>query len=485
MEKTEPWYYNLYFIFLLFSFSFLILPLIFGLYLLNKKNKLIYIDRKNLEMTEHELNESCSKLNTLDNQYKDLENKYTNLINKYSVLDLNCLSDIKLNIEQKKNIIKELENNHKILVNEVDILQKEKDSLSKEINLLNNELEYIDLGFTKPIFDYNTSEIFKNELKKNKDKQKKLVSDGLAYKAPKKMWLDGSLSKGKQRLKKDINNMLKTFNSDCDIIISKVKYNNLETIENRIKKSFTTLNKLNFDLQIEIKDKYLDLKLKELHLFYGEKLKKQEELENRRIEREILKEEERIKAELKEKREIISKEKSHYSNELNNLSVMLSKDPQNEEIIDKINKYQIKLEEIELNLKNLDYRESNKRAGYVYIISNIGSFGENIFKIGMTRRLEPLDRVRELGDASVPFQFDTHALIFSEDAPSLENAIHKALENKKVNMKNSRKEFFNTSIEEIEKIVKENFTKTVNFTYAAEAEQYNESLLIKKSMNIK
>jgi hypothetical protein len=299
------------------------------------------------------------------------------------------------------------------------------------------------------------------------------------------MWLDGNLSKGKQRLKKDINNMLKTFNSDCDIIISKVKYNNLETIENRIKKSFTTLNKLNFDLQIEIKDKYLDLKLKELHLFYGEKLKKQEELENRRIEREILKEEERIKAELKEKREIISKEKSHYSNELNNLSVMLSKDPQNEEIIDKINKYQIKLEEIELNLKDLDYRESNKRAGYVYIISNIGSFGENIFKIGMTRRLEPLDRVRELGDASVPFQFDTHALIFSEDAPSLENAIHKALENKKVNMKNSRKEFFNTSIEEIEKIVKENFTKTVNFTYAAEAEQYNESLLIKKSMNIK
>ena len=307
------------------------------------------------------------------------------------------------------------------------------------------------------------------------------MSDGLAYKAPKKMWLDGSLSKGKQRLKKDINNMLKTFNSDCDIIISKVKYNNLETIENRIKKSFTTLNKLNFDLQIEIKDKYLDLKLKELHLFYGEKLKKQEELENRRIEREILKEEERIKAELKEKREIISKEKSHYSNELNNLSVMLSKDPQNEEIIDKINKYQIKLEEIELNLKNLDYRESNKRAGYVYIISNIGSFGENIFKIGMTRRLEPLDRVRELGDASVPFQFDTHALIFSEDAPSLENAIHKALENKKVNMKNSRKEFFNTSIEEIEKIVKENFSKTVEFIYKPEAEQYNQSLLIKKS----
>lgn len=298
------------------------------------------------------------------------------------------------------------------------------------------------------------------------------------------MWLDGSLTKGKQRLKKDINNTLKTFNSDCDTIISKVKYNNLETIEGRIKKSFSTLNKLNKDLEIKIKDDYLNLKLKELHLTYGEKLKIQEENEAKKIEKEILREEKRLMKELEEKRLSIIKERTHYTNELNNLSHLLEKDPSNNDVLEKIKEFEMKIQEIENNLKDIDYRENNKRAGYVYIISNIGSFGENVFKIGMTRRLDPLDRVKELGDASVPFQFDIHALIFSEDAPSLENAIHKSLEDKKVNMKNSRKEFFNVTIEEIEKIVRENFSKTVEFVYKPEAEQYNQSLLIKKSKAI-
>ena len=188
--------------------------------------------------------------------------------------------------------------------------------------------------------------------------------------------------------------------------------------------------------------------------------------------------------ELEEKRLSIIKERTHYTNELNNLSHLLEKDPSNNDVLEKIKVFEIKIQEIENNLKDIDYRENNKRAGYVYIISNIGSFGENVFKIGMTRRLDPLDRVKELGDASVPFQFDIHALIFSEDAPSLENVIHKSLEDKKVNMKNSRKEFFNVTIEEIEKIVKENFSKTVEFVYKPEAEQYNQSLLIKKSKAI-
>lgn len=303
-------------------------------------------------------------------------------------------------------------------------------------------------------------------------------------KLQKKMMFDGSLSKGKERLKKDINIIIKTFNSDCDSIISKVRYNNLETIESRIKKSFSTINDLNLDLKIQIKNNYLDLKLKELHLTYGQKLKIQEENEAKKIEKEILREEKRLMKELEEKRLSIIKERTHYTNELNNLSHLLEKDPSNNDVLEKIKEFEIKIQEIENNLKDIDYRENNKRAGYVYIISNIGSFGENIFKIGMTRRLDPLDRVRELGDASVPFQFDIHALIFSEDAPSLENAIHKSLEDKKVNMKNSRKEFFNVTIEEIEKIVKENFSKTVEFIYKPEAEQYNQSLLIKKSKKI-
>lgn len=488
MENKEKWYLNLYFICLLFAFSFLIIPLFLGVYLLNEKRKILYKEKIAFENTYRKLDETSLNYKNLQTKHLQLEDKYDKVIDRYSELDLNTLSDIKENIKQKNIEINDLnlkksnlDTEYSSLENEVNILTKEKISISKEIHLLNNELEYIDLGFTKPLFDYDTSESFKTELLKTKSEQKKLVSSGKAIDAPKKMWLDGSLTKGKQRLKKDINNTLKTFNSDCDTIISKVKYNNLETIESRIKKSFSTLNKLNLDLEIKIKENYLNLKLKELHLTYGQKLKIQEENEAKRIEREILLEEKRLIKELEEKRLSIIKERTHYTNELNNLSHLLEKDPSNNDVLEKIKEFEIKIQEIENNLKDIDYRENNKRAGYVYIISNIGSFGENVFKIGMTRRLDPLDRVRELGDASVPFQFDVHALIFSEDAPSLENAIHKALENKKVNMKNSRKEFFNVTIEEIEKIVKENFSKTVEFIYKPEAEQYNQSLLIKKS----
>lgn len=488
MGIKEKWYLNLYFICLLFAFSFLIIPLILGLYLLNEKRKILYKEKNDFEITNSKLNETSLNYENLQAEQLLLEDKYNKVIDRYSELDLNTLNDIKENIKQKNIEINDLnlkksnlDTEYSSLVNEVNILTKEKNSISKEIHLLNNELEYIDLGFTKPLFDYDTSESFKTELLKTKSEQKKLVSSGKAIDAPKKMWLDGSLTKGKQRLKKDINNTLKTFNSDCDTIISKVKYNNLETIESKIKKSFSTLNKLNLDLEIKIKENYLNLKLKELHLTYGQKLKIQEENEVKRMEREILREEKRLIKELEEKRLSILKERTHYTNELNNLSHLLEKDPSNNDVLEKIKEFEIKIQEIENNLKDIDYRENNKRAGYVYIISNIGSFGENVFKIGMTRRLDPLDRVRELGDASVPFQFDIHALIFSEDAPSLENAIHKALEDKKVNMKNSRKEFFNVTIEEIEKIVKENFSKTVEFVYKPEAEQYNQSLLIKKS----
>ena len=139
-----------------------------------------------------------------------------------------------------------------------------------------------------------------------------------------------------------------------------------------------------------------------------------------------------------------------------------------------------KIEDTEKAIKDVDYREANKRAGYVYIISNIGAFGENVYKIGMTRRLDPMERVYELGDASVPFNFDVHAMIFSDDAPKLENALHKAFEDRKLNMVNQRREFFNVTLDEIKKVVKENYDKTVEFIDLPEAEQYRVSEKMRK-----
>jgi multidrug efflux pump subunit AcrA (membrane-fusion protein) len=156
---------------------------------------------------------------------------------------------------------------------------------------------------------------------------------------------------------------------------------------------------------------------------------------------------------------------------------------------EKHDKLQAQIEKLEQELKEaqekkeraLSMAQQTKR-GHVYIISNIGSFGENVYKIGMTRRLEPIDRVKELGDASVPFQFDIHAMIYSDEAPTLEYELHKAFTNKKVNMLNYRKEFFNLTLDEIENKVKE-IGLDAEFSRLPEAMEYRETLAILEKLN--
>ena len=132
--------------------------------------------------------------------------------------------------------------------------------------------------------------------------------------------------------------------------------------------------------------------------------------------------------------------------------------------------------EVDAAIRDVDYREANKRAGFVYVISNVGSFGEGVFKIGMTRRLDPMERIIELSDASVPFNFDVHAMVFTDDAPTLEAALHKEFENGRLNMVNRRREFFRTTIGEIEAVINQNYDKTVDFVETPDAEQYRISL---------
>jgi hypothetical protein len=123
------------------------------------------------------------------------------------------------------------------------------------------------------------------------------------------------------------------------------------------------------------------------------------------------------------------------------------------------------------------------RVGHIYVISNIGSFGEDVYKIGMTRRLDPLDRVRELGDASVPFQFDVHAIIYSEDAPSLEYELHRKFKDRRLNMVNGRKEFFKVALDEVEAFILQQTNASILFTKLAEAKEYRETLKYVEQLN--
>ena len=192
-----------------------------------------------------------------------------------------------------------------------------------------------------------------------------------------------------------------------------------------------------------------------------------------------MREQAKLEKELEEARKNIDKETKHYANALDKLNSQLEgnlTDDQKNDLLEKKAEIEGQLSNLQKALNDVDYREANQKAGYVYIISNIGAFGENVYKIGMTRRLDPMERVDELGDASVPFNFDVHAMIFSEDAPKLEAALHRAFEDRKLNMVNTRREFFRVTLDEIEAVVKANYDKTVEFIKIPPAEQYRQSL---------
>jgi hypothetical protein len=293
---------------------------------------------------------------------------------------------------------------------------------------------------------------------------------------------NNSLSKGKKLVADSVKQCLRSFNNECDAIIDKVKFNNVEAVRKRIKKSYNDLNKINASMMISITPTYLSLKLQELNLSYEYTVKKQEEKEEARRIREEQREEEKLRREIEEARKKTAKEQTHYENALQKINAQIesASDIEREFLLNEKAEIEKNLEKIAEEIKSIDYREANQRAGYVYIISNIGVFGENVYKIGMTRRLEPQDRVDELGDASVPFRFDTHAMIFSDDAPSLETALHNAFDEKRVNMVNRRKEFFNVTLQEIKDVVKNSFEKTVEFKELPPAEQYRETQMMKK-----
>jgi hypothetical protein len=221
----------------------------------------------------------------------------------------------------------------------------------------------------------------------------------------------------------------------------------------------------------------LNLKLEELYLVHEHQEKLQEEKEEQRRIREEMREEEIALRELERARVEAEKDETRYADALRKAREEAERavGEKQQKLLTKIDELQRRLEEAQTNKERAIARAQMTRSGHVYIISNIGSFGEHVYKIGMTRRLDPMDRVRELGDASVPFHFDVHAIIYSEDAPGLETALHRKFNHRRVNLVNHRKEFFKVAIEEIAEVVRQHHGE-IEFTLAAEAVDYRKSL---------
>ncbi len=376
------------------------------------------------------------------------------------------------------------------LEKEVESLTKLRDELKQEIIQLDDEILYQSFGVYEPLYDYADLDQYKQKLNKIRNNQKEMIANKKAVIVGTLWKVNGSETIGKKLIAENSKQMIRNFNIECDICIDKVKFNNYDNIKQRIFKAYELQNKLNETNNIEISYDYYKLKIEELNLSYEYQQKKKKEKEELRIQRELRKEEEKVAKEIEEKRREYEKEQMHYENAMRKLNEQLSVEKSEERkkvLLERKNELDNNLIDVEKALQDLDYREANHRAGYVYIISNIGAFGENVYKIGMTRRLEPEDRIAELSGASVPFKFDIHAMIFSDDAPKLENALHHAFESKKINLVNSRKEFFRVTLDEIKQVVKENYDKTVDFKNISEAEQFRTSEMIRKKLisNIK
>lgn len=406
------------------------------------------------------------------NQIKALEEK----LKRFESLD---------NIEQERDNV-----SSQIHIYKETLAKLEQDCSTLKIEVANKREEIVQLddaillqefGMYQPLYDFATLDEYAQRLEDVREEQKLMIKSGRAAKCDANWKINGSQKEADKVIKEFSKLILRCFNDECDTLISKVKFNNITAFEDKIKKSYAAINKLSKGFDISINNHYLTSKLEELHLAYEYAVKKQEEKDEQKRIREQMREEAKLQKEIEEARKDIEKEQKHYFNALAKLNKQLetSSDVEKNAILEKKAEIEKHLEQLDTSLKDIDYREANKKAGYVYIISNIGSFGDNVYKIGMTRRLDPFERVDELGDASVPFKFDVHAMIFSEDAPKLETALHHAFEDKKVNMVNQKREFFNVTLEEIEQVIKANYDKTVEFTRIPEAEQYRETTKIR------
>ena len=347
------------------------------------------------------------------------------------------------------------------------------DKLVSEINNLESEEIAKEVGLYDPVFDYETSEEFKEKILAVRKSQKLMISSKTAMLCNTTWTVENSKAKGQAMVNRQIKLGLRAFNNEADAAISNVRWNNYEAMKARIIKSSDAISNLLKSQQINFVGKYILLKLEELRLThqYREKLKEERDhaAELRRLAREekqLLADEANARKDEKKFQTLLDKATA---------KAQASVGSELEKLQEEINKLNDLLSEATSRAERAKSMAEQTKAGFIYVISNVGSFGEGVVKIGMTRRLEPMDRVRELGDASVPFTFDLHALVYTENAPSLEKELHNRFADYRVNMVNSRKEFFRVPLHQVKKTLKE-LKPDIDFYEEIEAQEFKQTL---------
>jgi hypothetical protein len=384
---------------------------------------------------------------------------------------------IEKSTEEKNKIEKEVEDLRSAYKFKMEIFEK----LKKEAAIFDEKLSFAELGVYEPHFEFDDSDEYKEEISAVREEQKEMVSEKLAVECHTQWTVDGSASKGKTMMNRAIRLTLRAFNNECEAAIANTRWNNIQAMEKRILRAQEQLDKLNQSNNVVINPEYVHLKLKELFLTheYRERLKieKDERAEAARLAREeqkLIKDAERAQKKEQEYEDLLAKVRAEVAGTTGEAKEALER---------RVKELETELTRAHEEAERAQAMAQMTRSGYVYIISNIGSFGADIVKIGMTRRLEPQDRVRELGDASVPFLFDTHAMIYSDNAPDLEARLHAAFDEVRVNAANPRKEFFRATLEDVRKAVAE-IAPDAQFFSDVEAQEFKETLARRQALKV-
>ena len=418
-----------------------------------------------LEQSDEKLTSEIALKNSLHLELTNFKERFSDVFNKES-----ALINLNLQIKEKEDeilLLRESYRNKKVTF----------DNLKHDAAIYDETIELAELGFYQPSFNFDQSDQYKNKIKRAKSDQKQMIKDETAVSCYTEWTIEGSKTKGKTFSRRNIRMTARAFNNECDAAIANVKWNNAAQMIERINKAYAAINKLNETNKVVIDKEYFELKISELKLTHEYHEKKQQEKEEQAEIRERMREESRLEKEL----EASIKEEGKYQSLLDKAQKQAQKSSGEklsllEEQIAKLN---ADLEQAHNKSERAKSMAEQTKVGHVYVISNEGSFGKDVYKIGMTRRLEPLDRVKELGDASVPFLFDVHAMIYTENAPELEKSLHTEFNLRRMNLVNTRKEFFNVSLQEIEQAVK-NKDVEAEFYLTAEARQYKESEAIRE-----
>lgn len=346
-------------------------------------------------------------------------------------------------------------------------LQAEKERLDSALIVTRDRLALEEFG----LFDFEhpaeVSATLATELEALRSQIRQTNKLGNAITASSNFTFNNSAAKGRTFVNQMSRIMLRAYNAEAENAVKTVKAGNLASAQKRLSTAREQIARQGAMIDLSVTDHYHRLRLQELELAARHLQALAREKEQERERRAELREQKALEAEIKREKERLEKERNHYLNSIRRL-----RDAGDD---DAAHKLQGELDRIDAEIAQADYRAANIRAGYVYVISNIGAFGEGVVKIGMTRRLDPMDRVRELGDASVPFTFDVHALFFSDDAVEVEAMLHREFAAQRLNKVNLRKEFFRIEPQAVLEALQQHNVAVLEFRTDAPAEDFRSS----------